>query len=218
MKRFPTDHIGIDAQGGGRAVIEGLSDKDKIQEGETQLWPWINPEKEEPTDGYSGNHCVYPVEFANANWTSDANHGLRKDFEDRAILFPFFDPVSIELSAAQDKQHNRTFDTLEDCMMEIEELKNELSIITMTETPSGRDKWDTPEIKLPGNKKGRMRKDRYSALVVANSIARGIQRAPEARRYDMGGGWADDGNLKIDKNDAGYIGPAWFTEKMKDVY
>ena len=41
--------------------------------------------------------------------------------------------------------------------MEIEELKDELATIVMTQTSiSGRDKWDTPEIKMPNGKKGRL--------------------------------------------------------------
>ena len=39
----------------------------------------------------------------------------------------------------------RVYDTLEECVLDIEELKDELSMIQMTQTPSGRDKWDTPE-------------------------------------------------------------------------
>ena len=46
----------------------------------------------------------------------------------------------------------------------IEELKNELSIIMITQTTAGRDRWDTPEVKLAAGRKDRLRKDRYSAL------------------------------------------------------
>ena len=100
--------------------------------------------------------------------------------------------------------------------MEIEELKNELSMIEMSQTPSGRDKWDTPEVKLAGGKKGRLRKDRYSALLMANMAARTIQRTPTPPIYDTIGGFVKDAT-----NDDGgpmYIGPQWFTEQMKDIY
>ena len=45
----------------------------------------------------------------------------------------------------------------------------------MTQTSTGaraRDRWDTPEVKLQNGKKGRLRKDRYSSLVIANMLAR----------------------------------------------
>ena len=58
----------------------------------------------------------------------------------------------------------KLYDTLEDTAMEIEELKDELSTIVMTITTAGRERWNTPEVKLGSGKKGRMRKDRYSAL------------------------------------------------------
>ena len=68
----------------------------------------------------------------------------------------------------------RLYDTLEDAVMEIEELKDELvTVVVVSVTPEGRERFDTPEIKTDTGKKGRMRKDRYSALVIANMLARG---------------------------------------------
>jgi hypothetical protein len=67
---------------------------------------------------------------------------------------------------------------LENCVYEIEELKNELSIIAHTKSDiAGRDRFDTPEIKTKTGKKGRLRKDRYSALLIANMLARQCARA-----------------------------------------
>ena len=74
--------------------------------------------------------------------------------------------------------------------MEVEELKDELSVIIITQTTSGRDKWDTPEVKLPGGRKGRLRKDRYSALVMANMGARQLQREVKHAPYVTTGGFA----------------------------
>ena len=154
-------------------------------------------------------------QFAKADWLGEANHGLRKDFEDKVLLFPFFDPVSLGSAAAEDKVLKRKYDTLEDSVMEIEELKDELSMIVMTQTPAGRDKWDTPEVKLPGGRKSRLRKDRYSALLMANMSSRTIQRTPVPQPYEATGGFAE----KYSKYDGpDFIGPAWFTEGMKDVY
>jgi hypothetical protein len=70
---------------------------------------------------------------------------MRKDFEDKALLFPMFDTLSLDISAIEDEMKGRSFDTLEQCVMEIEDLKDELAMIQISQTPSGRDKWDTPE-------------------------------------------------------------------------
>jgi len=226
-KIFPTDHIGIDSQGGGIAIMEALQDPDKFSEGDVPFLPYRvqgnnDPfwwEKDKPTDKLPGKHILHMVQFAKADWTSQANHGLRKDFEDKATLFPYFDSWSIGESIAKDKTDNRIYDTLEDCVMEIEELKDELATIEYSQTGiSGRDKWDTPEIKLPGNKKGRLRKDRYSALVIANMIGRTIDRVHEPVPYQPVGGYA--GKDTGGKTSTGklYNGPSHLTNKMSGIY
>ncbi len=178
MTRFPCERIMIDSQGGGVAVVEALGDKDKKLESEDLIFQVIDPDKEKPTDRLKGQHIIEMVNFASAEWTGEANHGMRKDMEDKTLLFPYFDPITLANAQGLDKLGKKAhiYDSLEDCVLELEELKRELSTIVMSETPSGRDKWDTPEIKLPGGKKGRMRKDRYSALLMANMGARQIHR------------------------------------------
>ena len=95
--------------------------------------------------------------------------------------------------------------------MEIEELKDELCTIVMTKTSiSGRDKWDTPEVKMANGRKGRLRKDRYSALLIANMIARTLIRAPEPPKYNMVGGTT--GMIDRDKGGQMYNGPEWYTQ------
>jgi hypothetical protein len=86
--------------------------------------------------------------------------------------------------------------------------------MTQTSTGSGgRDRWDTPEVKLPNGKKGRLRKDRYSALVIANMLARQMTRTLQPISYDIIGGNTKDvvkqqGNM--------YKGPEWFTSSAND--
>tara|TARA_R110002110_G_scaffold116900_2_gene288874 strand:- start:884 stop:2860 length:1977 start_codon:yes stop_codon:yes gene_type:complete len=216
MKVFPCEEIALDAQGGGIAIIEALHDKDKIREGELPIWPTVDEKKEKDTDGEPGLHIVEMIQFAKADWVGEANHGLRKDFEDKTVLFPYFDSATLGLAISDDKLKNRMYDTLEDCVMEIEELKDELSMIIMLQTTTGRDKWDTPEVKLPGGRKDRLRKDRYSSLIMANMSARKILRTPPPRVYDTIGGFA--GGIKGKTEGPEYVGPSWFTEGMRDVY
>ena len=216
MKVFPCERIALDAQGGGIAIMEAFHDPDKIQDGELPIWEIIDDDKEKDTDGNPGLHILEMCQFAKADWVAEANHGTRKDFEDKVLLFPFFDSISLGLALSDDKMTRRKMDTLEDCVMEIEELKNELSLIIMSQTPSGRDKWDTPEIKLPGGRKDRLRKDRYSALIMANMSARTMRRTPPPLDYESVGGFV--GDMKTKEDGPTYIGPAWWTEKMNDVY
>ena len=216
MKTFPCEEIALDAQGGGIAVLEALHDPDKMHEGELPMWPTIDENKEKDTDGEAGLHILEMIQFAKSDWVTEANHGARKDFEDKVLLFPYFDSATLGLATADDKLKDRSYDTLEDSIMEIEELKDELAMIIMSQTPSGRDKWDTPEVKLPGGRKDRLRKDRYSSLIMANMSARRLRRNPPPDPYEIVGGFA----MGKSKSDGGpeYSGPAWFSEGIKDVY
>jgi hypothetical protein len=222
MKTFPCTRIGMDAQGGGVAIEEALHDPSKLEDGEHVIWPVIDYNKPKETDNQAGLHMLELVQFAKADWTSQANHGLRKDLEDKVLLFPRFD--SLTLGLALDKEGkdilgadlNPIYDSLSECILEIEDLKSELTTIVMSQTSTGaggRDRWDTPEVKLPNGKRGRLRKDRYSSLVIANMLARQMNRTLQSVKYEVVGGNAKDvvgqkGNM--------YKGPEWFTSSAND--
>jgi hypothetical protein len=217
MKLFPCIHIAMDAQGGGVAVMESLHDNDKIKEGEVPIWPVIDDDKPKDTDGERGLHILEMCQFAKYDWLAESNHGMRKDFEDKALLFPRFDPLTLTISGHEDDTKGRMFDTLEECVLDIEELKDELAMIQMTQTAAGRDRWDTPEVVVGTGKKSKIRKDRYSALLMANMAARTLQRLPTQAEYQFYGGFATGGYMpKTD--DKLYNGPSWFADQMKDVY
>lgn len=231
MKIFPCEHIGLDAQGGGISVMEALHNKNNLLPGDLPIWPIVDFEKPSETDHEAGLHILHLIQFARYEWVSEANHGLKKDMEDRTILFPRFDTVSLELAAADDYRRSREFeskypgktfvpfDTLEDCVIEIEELKSELTTIVLTKTGTGvnsRDRWDTPEVKLNTGKKGRLMKDRYSALLIANMIARELRRELTPMQYDSIGGYI--GDIKSNVEGEFYTGPEWFTKRANDFY
>ena len=219
MKVFPCMEIALDAQGGGIAVMEALHDKDKVREGEQKIWPVIDYDKPKDTDDEPGLHILKMCQFAKYDWLAEANHGLRKDFEDKLVLFPDFDSVSLGLSAEEDNIEGRIYDTLEDCVMEIEELKNELSMIIMTQTGTGRERWDTPEVKIAAGRKSRLRKDRYSSLIMANMSARQLDVERTVKTYDHYGGFARKSVEESAQDDGPmYRGPSWFTENMGDIY
>lgn len=217
MGAFPTIHLAMDAQGGGIAVSEALHDPKNLSRGEVPIWPIIDEDKAKDTDDESGLHILEMCQFARATWLSEANHGLRKDFEDKVLLLPRFDPITIGLSIEQDKMANRTYDTLEDCVMEIEELKNELAMIEIKVTAAGREHWDTPEVKVGTGKKERVRKDRYSSLLMANMAARTKRKINIQDGYNIVGGFAHP-TKKQEYNENDFIGPAWITEGLNGVY
>jgi len=93
--------------------------------------------------------------------------------------------------------------------MDIEELKTELTTVVVSVTANGRERFDTPEVKLDTGKKGRMRKDRYSALVIANMIARSMQRAIPAPTYVNIGRVIGQGNKNEKLDGRMYVGPEW---------
>lgn len=222
MQTFPCTHIAMDAMGGGGAVMEALRQKETLREGEQPIL-LITPEhplsdkKERECDGEEGLHIVELVYFAKAEWTGGANHGMKKDFEEKSLLFPYFDPLEVSFASEADLLAGREYDRLEDCVLEIEELKDELASIVQTQTPTGREHWDTPEIKLSGSKKGRLRKDRYSALLMANAAARTLIRFVQPVYNSPTGGFVGT----VGKHTGGklYVGPAWFTTPMdQSVY
>jgi hypothetical protein len=220
LNRFPSDRIALDSQGGGIAIMEALHDPDKFDPKKEQpIWEVIDRDKPKDTDYEAGRHIVELINFASAEWTGKANHGMRKDFEDVSLLFPAYDALTLAYATSQveldEKLGRVSYDTLEDCIMEIEELKNELATITISQTPAGRDKWDTPELKLGTGKKGRLRKDRYSSLLMANMIGRERQRTPPPLTFESHGGFAE---ITKDRLGDMYEGDAEFSAWANEVY
>lgn len=224
MKVFPCEHIALDSQGGGIGILEALHDPEKLEKNEQPIWeiksshPLSSTKDEKPTDRYSGLHIIELCNFAKADYTAEANHGLRKDFEDKVCLFPMSnDTTTLAVAFEQDQVADRHFDTYEDCFNDIEELKEELATIVHTQTPgSNRDRWDTPEVKLAGSRKGRLRKDRYSALVMANYAARRFARKPEEVSYENFGGFV--GQMKQGRGGPAYLsGPDWFVNPVNQT-
>lgn len=225
-KIFPTNHIAIDAQGGGIAIMEALHDESVLGEGQHPLWPYIKTDdekdpfywesKNKPTDNESGLHTLHMIQFAKSEFTFKANHNLRKDFETSSLLFPKFDTILLSEAITQDKSQNRHYDTLEDCVMEIESLKDELATIEHSQTASGRDKWDTPETVEAGGKKGRLRKDRYSALLMANEVAHVLDNQLQGTPHTFVGGFASQNKDK--RGGQLYTGPEHLVKKMSGIY
>jgi hypothetical protein len=223
MSEFPCQYIVMDSQGGGRQISEGLHNFRYLEAGEQLIWP-INEEsplwngKELDIDGEEGLHIIELVNFADAQYTVDANHSLRDDLEQHRLLFPYSDQVEIVLAGTTDYELGRTNDTLEDVVSEVEELKDELTLIKHTQSGvTMRDRWAAPEIKEPGSPKGRYHDDRYAALLIANFAAHRLRLAPPAPEYAPTGGWV--GQLSHTPADAPLYAaaPAWMKQQLKEA-
>lgn len=218
MVKFPTKNIAIDAGGGGKTIYEALHDKDKLQPGEQMIWEVYDNEKEKDCDGEEGLHIVHIIQFAKEEFTSGANHGMKKDFEDKILLFPQYDisRISLLTDLSEDDSIKEQFKELievEDTILEIEELKKELTQIVVTSTASGRERFDTPEIKLSGSEKGRLKKDRYSALLMANYVARNLT---DPILYEpVAGGFSASMKPGSGKD---FAGPSWMTSALNNLY
>ena len=90
-------------------------------------------------------------------------------------------------------------------------------MIVMTQTGTGRERWDTPEVKTGAGRKSRLRKDRYSSLIMANMSARYLNIPKQTLEAGAFGGFASQ-NASMFSNDKMYNGPAWFTEGTEGIY
>lgn len=230
MLPFPTVRIGMDSQGGGYAIEQSFHEEKNLLPGEMLIWrvpdpPGTSSPKEE--DGYPGLHILEMINFASQDWMNRANHGLRHDLETRTLLFPQFRPGALVDAHLADQEEGRIliegdevvplYDTLEDCVVEIEELKDELASIVVSQTPSGRDHWDVPKLTVAQGKTIRLRKDRYTALLVANAVARDLQTVLPSSAPLATGGFAShyvrsQGASSSNPGSLLYSGPQWFVE------
>lgn len=221
MLVFPPEVIGVDSQGGGFSIREALGRSAMLKPGEQRILEIIEHDKPKPTDGEAGLHILQMINFVDQKFMGPANHGMRQDFEKKNLLFPDFDAVELGMAELLDKSGNLKYDTLEDCIMEIEELKNELASIVVTVTPSGRERWDVPEVKINGQKKGHLRKDRYSGLLIANFIARALMDVQTREFRFTVGGFAKNLSSKDTREvPTGqlYYGPDVLVAKLKNLY
>lgn len=207
----------MDKNGGGTAIAEALGSQNSCAENELPVFPVIDSDNPVPTDMENGLHILELVK-PTTDLNSDYNHGMLKDLQDKELLFPMFDLVEMAKAQQLDDINELYYDTYEDLVLEIEELKNELCTIECRPSSIlGREVFDTPEIKTPGQKKGRLRKDRYSALLYVNGYCRleGKDEMPQIK-YVPVGGTRDIVKKSSDENKASslYSGPGLL--KVKD--
>ena len=170
MKAFHIIKIAMDSQGGGGAIAEILGDSKVCEDRESPIYEVIEEDNEKYTDHLKGLHILQMIKPA-PEYNAAANHGMLKDFQAKALLFPAFDTIEMAKAIEIDKINDLIIDTYEDLVEEMQELKTEITTIECTLTPTNKEHFDTPRVRKEGYK-SRLRKDRYSALLYGNKTAR----------------------------------------------
>ena len=168
-RAFKIVRIEMDSQGGGYPIAEMLRNTRIIAAGERPIYEVVDRENPTSLDGASDGPHILHLVHPSTEWNTQANYSMHKGFETRKLFFPCFDTVKMQASLSAEKAVGRTVDTYEDCVMEIEALKDEICLISITETAGGK-----PKFGLPGRSEAtsahrgtRLKKDRYSALLMA---------------------------------------------------
>lgn len=214
VKLFNPVRIEMDSQGGGYAVAEMLRNKKllNIDDGDFPIYEVIDLDDPKSTDGETDGRRILHLVKQSSEFNQNANIALHKSLETRTLLFPAFDSVKMYSAIEAEKAMGVIFDTYEENVFNLEELKNELCTIQMSETATGRERFDTPQVAKPGavegrSRKGRLRKDRYTALLLSHKYIYDTDIAPdEAIDYEDVAGNIEQ-RKKVDKNEPLYRGP-----------
>jgi len=172
VRAFEPFRIEMDSQGGGYAFSELLRNEKLLdkKKGDFPIYEIIEQGEPKDTDGKIGRHILHLVQQS-SDFNQVSNMAMHKGFETKRLVFPAYDSVQIEAALIAEREAGVEFDTYEDVANEIEELKSEICTIHKTETPSGKERFDTPSVvtgaSVEGRQtKGRLRKDRYTALLL----------------------------------------------------
>lgn len=166
LRRFPIELICMDAGGGGLSIKEGLKDKSKFVSSDDVPVYDIDDENDL---GKQGRYILKMINFQSDEFRKESHHGLKTDLSNKKLLFPQFDTVDIANAGTYDSLLDG-YENLEDCYVEIEELKNETMLIKHEQTITGSEKWDVPKLRVSGADeiKKRLKKDRFSSMLLSN--------------------------------------------------
>jgi hypothetical protein len=187
MKKFDIKQIGMDSQGGGLAVRDLLMMPEMSSEDNLPVFEIDSENKAAP------GHYILKMVNPTTKWIEDANFMLQKNIEDRDLLFP-------STILAGKRYSGENIDELDTIYAEVEECKRELTQISVTQTVTGLRHFDLEPSIEDKKRKIKPRKDRYSALLIANSIARDLDASKNPQVHALQkwynphnyGGWAEE--------------------------
>lgn len=194
MKRFNIQYIAMDKGGGGDDTLDWLHHKtDGVAESE-YLWP-IKEQLENLSDlSAPGRKIVELVNFVSA--TSDMAHGLEAAINRQQLLFPHSgDDIAVrnqyskhfsrdrlseaEITKINDDLWGEDTEDIKDkdeinigVLEEINETTNETCAIIRDTTPGGTERFVLPNLSEQPEGLDMRRRDRFSALMLANYAAK----------------------------------------------
>lgn len=199
VKRFNIQYIAMDSGGGGWAIQEWLCKKqEEVEDGEL-LWP-IREQLENKADlSAPGRNIIEMVNFG-GSWTPDAAHNLASNIQQCNILFPYkgdeknvFEQYALHFGKPNisDYEKERLLQDLwgvdeweaekfnvekkMGAQQQIDECINETCAIMRTVTPGGTERFDLPKLSEQPEGLDMRRRDRFSALMLANYAAKVFQ-------------------------------------------
>lgn len=180
--RYNVTKMEVDKGGGGSEIKDNLCDIDKMKS-RPLVWDtedpisWINGVQTNPRPGLH----ILKLFKSSPNLLSVANHSLLGSLERRSLVFAR--EPSDELMDSSSEEELVWFESQ---IVEFESIKKELSRIVVSITGRGVTHWDTE------NK--HEKKDRYSALLVANNMLRELkeEKIEASDKHLIIGGWVDD--------------------------
>lgn len=194
MKRFNIQYIAMDKGGGGEDTLDWLHQKlDGVDESE-YLWP-IKEQLENLSDlSAPGRKIVELVNFVSS--TSDMAHGLEASINRQQLLFPHSGDdtavrnqymrhfgrdtlTDVEVTKLNDDLWGEDTDEVKDrgevrigVLEEINETTNETCAIIRNVTPGGTEQFILPKLSEQPEGLDMRRRDRFSALMLANYAAK----------------------------------------------
>jgi len=207
MTRFNIVHIAMDREGGGSAIMDLLSNKTYLKQGEQPIFEMENDD----TRFFTGLHILECFQWS-PSWIREANYALKTELLHKQVLFPL--RVDEQLVFAQYKKHYNIKTELskaqyEWCMTElygarsddgekigegvvdnIEELKNEMCAIVVKVTENGTESFILPPLSVQqktNTLSDARRRDRYSSILLAAYAARN-QRGTGHKKKALPGG------------------------------
>lgn len=142
---FNVKHIYMDAGGGGLAIKDMLAENNRAH----RAGPILDPE-DEAHQLKSGRHILKMCNFG-VDFISESNFAALRLLEHHDLLFP-----SVSLENSPTPQEEESWD-------KIQEMKRQMQMISITETPTGKYHFDVPK----GEGHGKQKKDLYTSFMLA---------------------------------------------------
>lgn len=193
VKRFNIEYIAMDAGGGGWAILEWLSKKQDGVPDHELLWQLPDQMEDKRNIATPGRKIIDLVNFS-GNWTSTAAHGLEAAVQQSKLMFP--ERGDLESAISQYMLHFGVHEIDEHVREKIAqdlwgvdewesggvrelgitehvtECINETCAIVRKVTPGGTEQFDLPKLSEQPEGLDMRRRDRFSALMLANYAAK----------------------------------------------